>query len=149
MTNKGQRWMHYTIAVSPNKKWRPGEPDRPNYHHHHHIKSFNFPDWITEKWMWYIRWWHAKTQVRFPRHYVSMSVCPYYPEFENDAERIRKQSIAAAKAQISRVENMIKEREKELATQLFSDPDQDPIIKKLRKKLEEKKCNLEQIIIGE
>ena len=136
--------MHYTITVQPNKKGNPGEPDRPNYHHHHHIKSFNFPDWITDKWAWYIRFWHAKTQVRFPRHNVSLQVCPHYPEFENDMERIRKQQIAAAKGQITRIENLIREREEELGRQLFCNPDQDPVIINARKKLEEKKRNFEK-----
>lgn len=141
--------MHYTITVQPNKKGKTGEPDRPNYHHHHLIKSFNFPDDITQRRFWFIRYWVAKIQCRFPRHNVRLQVCPYYPEFENDAERIRKQSIAATKAQITRIEGLIEERKKTLSGLLFGDHETDPVICMANIKLERQKSKLACLIYGE
>jgi len=149
MDHKGKRWFYYTITVHPNQKLN--EPDQygnfihVNHYHHHVLKVLNYPDSIIERRQWYLRYLVAKFQVRFPKHKINLTLCPYYPE-DSDPVLFKKRQISAAQAQITRVLNLINERRKELSTQLFKDELNDPFLMKCREKLYEKQYKLQQLI---
>jgi hypothetical protein len=151
MDHKGIQWFDYSIIVNSNQKLK--EPDEygrilvPNYYHGHVLKRFNYPSKITKKWQWYIDYCVAKMKLRFPRHRVSLSLYSYFPDEKPDDETARKREIAAAKAQVSKVLNIMEIRRQELSTQLFQDEENDIVMIKCRAKLIEKKFKLEQLII--
>lgn len=151
MNIKGGHWLRNTIVIHPFiKTEKPDEYGnylKVNHYHGHILKVFNYPSWITKKWDWYIHYWFAKMQVRFPRYHLSHKVCGYWPEAEADSETIKKRQISAAKAQISKVLNVIETRRQELSKQLFQDEETDPLMVHCRIKLEEKKFKLSQLIM--
>jgi hypothetical protein len=147
----GEHWMRHRICVHPFRKLDQPDHNGHNlktvYDHWHCVKTFDYPSRITKKWAWYIDYWLARTKVRFPRNYVSHRTCGYFPEDEADAEGIKKRQRSSAQAQITKVLNVMEMRRKELSTQLFQDELTDPIMKKARAKLEEKKFKLQQLLI--
>jgi len=148
MKKKGQHWLRKRICIHPMRKTEVvnafGSNTEPTFDHWHTLKTFDYPSWIQSKWSWYIDFWYARIKVRFPRHYVSIRVYGYWPEAEADTDIQRKRQIAAAKAQITKIENIIKLRRGQLSTQLFQDENADPIMVKAKQKLDGKlfKLNL-------
>lgn len=143
--------MHHSICVHPMKKlYKPDEYGRNvevNYMHWHVVRVFDYPSWITRKWSWYINYWFAKIQLRFPNYYIDHRVAGYWPEDEANPETQKKRQISAAKAQVTKIENIISGRKNELSTQLFQDEENDPILIKANQKLAQKKFNLNQLLI--
>lgn len=147
---KGEHCLRHTIAVHPLKKAIDEHGNVTlvtNHYHHHNLKVLDFPMWICKKWSWYIDYCVAKAKVRFPRHYISHRVYGYRLN-ESDEETTKKRHISAAKAQISKVLNIMKEREAQISRELFNDLDSDPIIQACRLKLEEKRMKLERLMIS-
>ena len=151
MNMSGEHWLKHSICIHPFRKLETPDDNghylKPVYDHWHCVKTFDYPSRITKKWAWYIDYWMAKTKVRFPRHNISHRVCVYFPEAEADSETNRKRQISAAQAQVTKVLNVMKIRRAQLSTQLFQDEISDPIMKKARAKLEEKKSKLQQLLI--
>ena len=149
MNLKGEHWLRHRIVVHPNKKTEPDEFGitlKTNHYSSHTLKIFDYPSWISRKWEWYINYWFAKMQLRFPRHHLSLCVAGYFPEAEANSEAILKRQISAAKAQVSKVLNVMEMRRKELQSQLFQDEFSDPLMSECRIKLEEKKYKLQLLI---
>jgi hypothetical protein len=145
-----QLWAKVSIAVHPNKKeldeygnWRI------NHYHWHVIKEWHYPKWIVDRHRRFFKWVLALVQSRFPKHSVEYRYAGYYPETKERLCSKRQQSISAAKAQITKVENIIRDYEAEKNKSLWSDLNSDPIHKKLIEKLEQKKFNLQQAIMME
>jgi len=151
MNNNGAHWLKHSICIHPFKKLE--KPDAEGHSlsvvhdHWHTVKIFDYPSWITRKHDWYINYWFAKIKVRFPRYYISLRVCGYWPEAEADLETQKKRKISAAKAQVSKVLGVMEQRRLELSKQLFQDEVNDPVMKLCRQKLEEKKFKLNQLLI--
>lgn len=151
MNKNGQHWLRHRICIHPFKKL--DEPDSDGHSlkvvhdHWHTVKVFDYPHWITKKYAWYIDYWMAKIQVRFPRHYISKRVAGYWPDADADLETQKKRKISAAKAQVSKVLNVMAIRKAQLSKELFQDELHDPVMKLARRKLEEKKFKLQQLLI--
>jgi len=151
MEHTGKQWFHYRIVVHPNIKLKEsdqyGKILEPNHYHSHTLKVFNFPSEVFHRRPWFISYWLAKMQVRFPKHKITSWLCPHFPDDKPDAETQKKREIAAAKAQVTKVENIIKIRRMELSKELFQDEENDPVMIKARNKLGEKKFKLQQILM--
>jgi len=151
MNMSGEHWLRHSIVIHPFIKLDipddNGHSLKINHYHWHTIKVFDYPSRITKKWAWYIDYWMAKMKVRYPHHYISRHTCGYFPEAEADSETHKKRQISAAKAQVSKVLNIMEIRRKELSTQLYQDETNDPVMILARRKLEEKKFKLSQLII--
>jgi hypothetical protein len=123
MNKKGVHWLKHSICIHPFKKIQTtddnGHSIKVNHFHWHTIKEFDYPSWITKKWAWYINFWKAKMQVRFPTYYITHRVYGYWPEADADFETQKKRQISAAKGQVSKVLSIMEERRKLLSTQLF------------------------------
>lgn len=151
MEHKGKQWFQYRIVVHPNKRLE--KPDQyglmiqPNHYHSHSLKVFNFPSEVFHRRPWFIRYWIAKMQVRFPMHKVTPWLYPHFPDENPDEETQKKRQISAAKAQVTKVENIIRMRRDELSKELFNDETNDPVMIKARGKLAEKQFKLNQLLI--
>ena len=152
MSIPGEHWMRHNIAVHPHIKLDVtddmGHSLKTNHYHWHVIKSFDYPYRVTKKWSWYINYWFAKMQMRFPHHYIDMRTCGYCPDAEADVDERLKRSISAARAQVTKVLNVMEMRRKEMSTQLYQDEETDPVMIMGRRKLQEKQFKLSQLIIN-
>ncbi|MGD9930171.1 MAG: hypothetical protein AB7U05_09135 [Mangrovibacterium sp.] len=150
MKKKGKHWLRKRICVHPMHKTTVlnafGTNSEPVNDHWHTVKTFDYPSWIQSKWSWYVDYWYARIKVRFPRHHVSIRVYGYWPEAEADTETQKKRQLAAAKAQVTKIENLINHRRRELSAQLFQDETTDPVMIRATQKLDEKKFKLEQLV---
>lgn len=146
--SKPELWAQVTIAVHPHKKGAPKNGFYPtNYHHWHVIKCWEFPRWIIDRHGWFFRYVLALVQSRFPKHNVSFRYCGYWPQTRESMNSQRQRKISAAKAQVTKVERAIDQFVQERRKTLFYEYKSDPIYKKLQHKLEEKKFNLQQVVL--
>lgn len=142
-------WARVSIVVHPNKMIRDENGSlRVDYYNWHILKKWDYPKWIIDKHRWFFRWVMSLAQCRFPKHYISYCYCGYYPETMERLGSKRLSSIAAAKAQVTKVENAIAGFVAEKSKTLWSDYENDPIYKQLRCKLEDKKFKLEQAVMA-
>jgi len=141
-------WAQISIRVHPNKKEVDEDGCRQTNHYHWHIlKEWNYPRWIIKKHDDFFVWVMCIYQVRFKNYKVDKTYCGYYPETMERLGSKRLSSISAAKAQITKVENVIAEFKAEKGKTLWNDFENDPIYKKLLCKLEDKKFKLEQAVM--
>lgn len=145
-----QLWAKVSIAVHPNKNeldeygnWRV------NHYHWHIIKEWHYPKWIVDRHRRFFMWVVALVQVRYPGHYVQYRYAGYFPDTKELLTSKRQRSISAAKAQLTKIENIIREYEIEKSKTLFRDLSKDQIYTSLTAKLEQKKLNLHQAIVME
>ena len=143
-------WARVSIVVHPNKRIRDENGKlRVNNYEWHTIKQWDYPKWIIDKHTWFFKWVMALVQCRFPKHYVSYHYGGYYPETKERLGSKRLSAIAAAKAQVTKVENAIAEFIEEKSKTIGSDYENDPIYKKLLCKLDDKKFKLQQAVMQE
>jgi Zn-finger protein len=136
-------WAQVWISVHPNKNeldekgcWKC------NFYHSHLIRKWNYPKWIIDRHKSFFTWVQALVQSRFRGHYVQFCYCGYYPETKERMASRRQREISSAKAQVTRIENLISEYKKEKSKTLWQDPSSDAIYQKLILKLAEKKRNM-------
>ena len=143
-----QLWAIVRISVHPNRNKLDERGNwRANHYHWHVIKEWNYPKWIIDRHRRFFTWVQALVQVRFPGHNVSFSYAGYYPETRERLASKRQMAISAAKAQVTRIENALRDYEAEKSTSLWSDLAADPLHRKLTVKLEQKKYNLQQAVM--
>lgn len=146
MIKRGKHWLRYSICIHPFRK-QENRSLQTVHDHWHVLKVFDYPSEIIYRWDWYVKFCTAKLQVRFPRHHISLRVCGYWPDAEPDSETLKKRQISAARAQVTKVQNIIRMRRNELSKELFQDETNDPVMIKARRKLDEKQFKLNQLIV--
>lgn len=147
--NASELWAQVSIVVHPNKSMRNENGCLVADHYSWHtLKKWNYPKWIIDKHGWFFRWVQSVAQCRFPKHYISFRYCGYFPETMERLGSKRLSSIAAAKAQVTKVENAIEAFKEEKSKTLWNDFENDPIYKQLLCKLEDKKFKLEQAVMA-
>lgn len=135
-----------SFVVHPNIKCSESVTgEKTNNFHKHVVKVLDYPKDVIMRRNWYITYWRAKVQVRFPRHYVAQHVYGYYYP-EDDEATIKNRQISSAKAQITKIKRLVDERKKELSKGLFQDFETDPYILKCTSKLEEKELKLSNLL---
>jgi hypothetical protein len=143
-------WAIVSIVVHPNKnEINESGNYRVNHYTWHTLRSWDYPKWIVDRHKRFFVWVQSLYQVRFPRHYISFHYFGYKKEDEGSAQLKRKREISAAMAQVTRIENLIKEYSEERSKTLFSDLSNDEIYMSLLRKLENKKFALQQIAMSE
>lgn len=146
MNTMKTHFLKVAICVHPNLKCKESVTgERTNHYHWHTMKVLNYPSEVLKRRSWVQKYWMAKIQIRFPKHYVTQRVAGYYFP-EDDEMTIKKRQISAARGQISKLNRLIDERRKELSTQLFQDYENDPFILKCRSKLENKETHLSNLL---
>jgi len=141
-------WAVVRICVHPNQKkvdelgnWKV------NHYHWHVVREWHYPKWIINRHRPFFTWVHALYQVRFKFHHVTFRYCGYYPDTKEIMSSKRQLAISAAKAQVTKIENVISDYEARISQTLFQNYSDDPIHKKLLEKLEQKKFNLQQAVM--
>lgn len=144
---KTELWAIVRICVHPNQKkvdelgkWKV------NHYHWHILREWHYPKWIINRHRPFFTWVHALYQVRFKNHKVTFRYCGYYPETREMMTSKRQLSISSAKAQVTKIENLIRMYEAEKAKTLFSDMTNDEVYQKLCRKLQEKKSRLQEAV---
>jgi hypothetical protein len=148
MTIDTDIWIRTTLVVHPNRKIVEPVNEHyleTDYRHYHALKVFDLPAWLWWKWSWYINYYRAIMQVRFPMNYISTHQTSY-SKSTPAPEHLLKKEIASSKAQVSRVKNLIRRRERELSEDLFGH-EHDAILEHLHVKLEEKEIKLKNKIM--
>jgi len=147
-SNPDQLWAQIIIRVHPNEKRMTQDGCyQTNHYHWHVLKEWNYPRWIIKKHDRFFSWVRCIYQVRFKNYRVDSTYCGYYPETKERLNSKRLNSISAAKAQITKVENAIAVFKEEKGKTLWNDYENDPIYKKLLCKLDEKKFKHEQAVM--
>lgn len=136
--NLKKEYCRVAICVHPLSKKRDGNYGT-NHYHKHWLKEYRYPRSIIERRRWFFTYVGAKMQVRFPRNYISI----YFAYYENETKEYlnskRRQKISAAKAQITKVQNVINLYVVQKKGELFFDEATDPVLLKLKVKLEQKR----------
>lgn len=143
-------WAIVSICVHPNRKHinESGNYET-NHYHWHTLRQWDYPKWIIDRHRKFFVWVQAIYQVRFPNNYISFRYYGYKKAGEDSDRQKIAREIAAAKAQVTKVENAIKEYQAERSATLFSDLSTDEIYLKLTCKLEQKKFLLQQAVLSE
>ena len=150
MKGNNEYWAEVSICVHPNrKKLNEYGNYETNHYAWHVIKKYNYPKWIIDKHKRFLDWVLALAQVRFRKHHISFRYYGYKREDGNSILEKKKREIAAAKAQVSRIENAIRDYQDEMSKTLFNDLSNDEIYKKLLCKLDEKKFKLQQALMDD
>ena len=108
------------------------------------LYRYDLPAHLVERWEWVIRWREAKLICKYPKENIRRYYCPYYKRkgiymgYNEDFS-----TLISAKAQVTKVENAIKSYLESKQGDLFFDEDNDENLIKARKKLVEKKANVE------
>lgn len=143
-------WAQIIIRVHPNKKQLSEDGSfQTNHYHWHVLKQWNYPRWIVNKHERFFWWVMCVYQARFKNYRINKTYCGYYPDTKERLGSKRLSAIAAAKAQVTKVENAIAEFKEEKSKTLWSDFENDPIYKKLLCKLDDKKFKLQQAVMQE
>lgn len=122
----------------------PFKDGKTDHFHGHELKRLTYPVRVFNNRMWFIRYMACLLQVRFPKHYIDQHTSCLYPDIPDDI--ILKRRLSAAKAQITKVENVINNYTEEQNKKLFGLEKEDPIMEKLLLKLEEKKLKYSNLI---
>ena len=147
--NTEDLWAQISIRVHPNKKQLDEYGCfKKNHFHSHILKEWNYPRWIIMKHQSFFWWVMCSYQVRFKNYKVEKTYCGYYPETKERLNSKRQSSISAAKAQVTKVQNVMAAFKEEKSKTLWNDYENDPIYKRLIEKLEEKKFKFEQAIMA-
>ena len=104
------------------------------------VHSIDIPRYMLDKWQWLINWRTAKYQYFNPRCRVLHYYCFYDKKtgLDNSATSLF-QKYSSAKAQVTKIENVINRYKSEMSKTLFQDFEHDDIYKKLICKLDNKK----------
>ena len=121
-----ERWVLITIDRSGDKE---GEWI--------HLRHYDLPKHIAEKYDWVIRWRTAKLQCQFPRYQVNRFFSPYRRVMgENIGMQKDLDVFIAAKAKVTRQKRALAEYiNYQRANNLFFDEDSDPMVIKIKSKL--------------
>ena len=106
------------------------------HYHSHRLYMIEYPVEIIQRRYWVVRWINALLQVRFPKHNINQNVGmrkKAQSKEDSDAYKLR-----GAKAQVTKVNNLIQRYKENRAKTLFPANDSDDILIKLNLKLEEK-----------
>lgn len=106
---------------------------------------YDIPRDMFWKYEWVIRWRTAKLQIQRPRHRINQYLDFYDKKTGLDfgfGSLLSK--LTSAKAQITILENKIAEYKKQKEQELFFDETTDPIISKLRCKIESQKSKQQE-----
>ncbi|MDO4800705.1 MAG: hypothetical protein Q4A15_00930 [Prevotellaceae bacterium] len=130
---KIERWYRITIERKDHK-------DGSIYKLYH----YDFPKDMLDRWRWLINWREAKFQCQYPRDYIYQVVSCYDKNSKQDYKKISP--IISCKAWVTRARKAVEKYEKERATELFWDKENDEIYQKAIKKLADKEEKLKQAI---
>lgn len=104
------------------------------------VHKIEIPRYMLEKWQWLITWRTSKYQCLNPRKKVINYYCYYDKKtgLDNSATSLL-QKYTSAKAQLTKIQNVINRYKSDMSKTLFQDFEHDEIYKKLICKLENKK----------
>lgn len=144
---KDELWAVVKICVYPHQKGMDEYGNRKvNHYHWHVVREWHYPKWIINKHRPFFTWVLALYQARFKFHYVAERYCGYYPQTKELMQSKRQLSISSAKAQVTKIENLIMEYETEKSKTLWNDLTNDLVYQKLKNKLQEKKSKLQEAV---
>lgn len=103
------------------------------------LYKYDLPRKVYEKRSWVIRWRCAKCQCKFPKQHISC----YFSYYDKRSGLplgfgTELSKLAAAKAQVTKVERNIKEYIERNNTSLFFDEQNDELLDTAKKKLSQK-----------
>lgn len=108
------------------------------------LYRYDLPVHLYERWEWVIRWREAKLICQYPKDNIRRYYCPYYKRkgvcmgYSEDIS-----TLVAAKAQVTKTENAIKQYLDSKQGDLFFDENTDEELRKAKHKLAQKKANVE------
>ncbi len=108
------------------------------------LYRYDLPVHLYERWEWVIRWREAKLICQYPKDNIRRYYCPYYKRkgvYMGYSEDIS--TLVAAKAQVTKTENAIKQYLDSKQGDLFFDENTDEELRKAKHKLAQKKANVE------
>lgn len=111
------------------------------------LHILTMPRSMLDRWQWLIRWREARFQCEYPRDNVSCSYSFYDKKSGLSLEwNSLLNRLASTKAQITKVERAISEYiDFQKQNNLFFDEQTDEVLHKAYRKLEQKKCNLDNL----
>jgi hypothetical protein len=130
-----EHWIYITFEIRQNDRSREV------------LHKIDIPRDMLNRWQWLIDWRRAKLVCKYPRKKISVYYCAYDKRtgLQTGFDFLLSK-VAAAKAQITKVERMISQYVKYMAhNDLFFDIETDEKLLKANAKLEQKKTNYKKM----